>query len=375
MLELTQHQKNRLNKRWIRRFDEFKDVNLPDLPNIPGMVSTNEMAYLYWLVSETYTGSGKIVELGSWLGKSTVAIASGLESSGIEEIVYTFDKYEWHNSFDSKSNLGLKHGSDFKHLFDANVKGFVQYINSTKTNLRDIVWENGSVEILFLDAPKRIKDMKSTFIEFGPWLIPNVSIIVLQDFGRFPSFEIAAFISFFQDSLELMHVVERSSTVSFKVKDNYYFNQEKLQGFEFNNFSVSEVVQNWNNLLSKLPINTKERLEPGISMLLYDLGQEQEALEIIRKNKAKWGMHKKWEQLIDTIFYERYKILYYELGIMRPKIYIIRSLFNINKRTVLLLNFEKAFKNKYKKIKKEIKQIYKPIKKKAKLFYKAVTEF
>jgi hypothetical protein len=353
MLELTQYQKNRLNKRWVSRFDQFKDVIVPDLPSIPGMISKNEMAYLYWLVSETYTGSGKIVELGSWLGKSTVAIACGLESSGIKEIVYTFDKYEWHGSFDSKSSLGLKHGSDFKHLFDANVQYYDEYIKSSKTNLRDIVWGNGSVEILFLDAPKRIKDIKSTFIEFGPWLIPNVSIIVLQDFGRFPSFEIAAFISFFQNNLDLIHAVERSSTVSFKVKDNNYFNYEKLQDFEFKNFSVNEVLQNWNNLLSKLPINTKERLEPGISMLLYDLGEEEKALEIIRKNKAKWGLHKQWGQLIDTIFYERYKILYDELGIRRPRLYILKSLFNLNKRTVLILKLKKQIKkilNRYLKL-------------------------
>jgi len=139
MLELTQHQKNRLNKTWICRFDEFTDVNLPDLPNIPGMVSRNEMAYLFWLVSETYTGSGKIVELGSWLGKSTVALASGLKKTGIAETVSSYDKFEWLSGFDSKTNLVLKLGSDFKHIFDANVQNYDEYIESNKTNLCDIV--------------------------------------------------------------------------------------------------------------------------------------------------------------------------------------------------------------------------------------------
>jgi len=240
------------------------------------------------------------------------------------------------------------------------------------------------VEILFLDAPKRIKDIKSTFIEFGPWLIPNVSIIVLQDFAHFPSFEIAIFISFFQDSLELIHAVDGDSTVSFKVKDNNNFNHENLQDFEFKNFTTNELIQKWNNLLSILPINSKELLEPGISMLLHDLGEKEKALEQIKENKFKWRRHEKFGRLVDSTIYERYRILFDGLGIKRSKLFVVRSLFNANKRTVLLLNLEKMFSEKYKQIRKKYKRIrkeyknnkekfkliYKPIRKKAKSFYK-----
>ena len=44
-------------------------------------------------------------------------------------------------------------------------KDYDKYIKSTKSNISDIKWNNGHVEILFLDAPKRLKDIKSTFIE------------------------------------------------------------------------------------------------------------------------------------------------------------------------------------------------------------------
>src|SRR5437764_1732959 len=43
-----------------------------------GMTSMAEQAYCEWYASQLYTGKGKIVELGSWLGALTLAIAAGL---------------------------------------------------------------------------------------------------------------------------------------------------------------------------------------------------------------------------------------------------------------------------------------------------------
>ena len=73
----------RLQTRLIKRVDKFVDVKLPNLPEIPCMITKAEKRYLYWLIAETYTGSGAIVELGPWLGASTTHLAVGLKASKI----------------------------------------------------------------------------------------------------------------------------------------------------------------------------------------------------------------------------------------------------------------------------------------------------
>src|SRR5439155_16209513 len=47
-----------------------------------GMTSMAEQAYCEWYASHLYTGKGKIVELGAWLGALTIALATGLWRNG-----------------------------------------------------------------------------------------------------------------------------------------------------------------------------------------------------------------------------------------------------------------------------------------------------
>ena len=79
-------------------------MKLPILPEVPGQISSGESRYLYWLISEGYTGSGAIVELGTWLGKSTIHLAAGLRDSGYKGTLFSYDNFIWGGSIDNKKS-------------------------------------------------------------------------------------------------------------------------------------------------------------------------------------------------------------------------------------------------------------------------------
>ncbi len=93
--KLTDAQRTRLAERSVARQGAFRDVELPELPEIPGMSSVAEGRYLYWLTSRGYTGCGAVVEIGPWLGRSTVHLAAGLRDSGHHDVLHTFDRFVW----------------------------------------------------------------------------------------------------------------------------------------------------------------------------------------------------------------------------------------------------------------------------------------
>src|SRR6185369_14134011 len=85
----------RLAERQRPRFSDFSDVKLPSLPDVPGMISEAEGRYLYWLTSQTYTGRGTVVEVGTWLGRSTIHLAAGLRDAGHPDALHCFDQFLW----------------------------------------------------------------------------------------------------------------------------------------------------------------------------------------------------------------------------------------------------------------------------------------
>jgi len=55
---------------------------LPPLPRVPTMLTPEERLYLHWLGAVVWSGRGCVVEIGPWLGGSTVCLAAGMRASG-----------------------------------------------------------------------------------------------------------------------------------------------------------------------------------------------------------------------------------------------------------------------------------------------------
>lgn len=246
------------------------------------MTSAAESRYLYWLASTQLTGAGRLVEVGSWLGRSTVHLAAGLDRAGHHETLHCFDGFTWAPSDPGKSDLPLKPGDNFQEYFEANVSAYSHFVVPHRTRIADITWADGPVEVLFLDAPKKLREITRCLEVFGPSLIAGRSIIAIQDYQYFPAYALAACFHVLRDHVELIHVVFGGSTVAFRVTKPIDLAREKPAAWNIAAWSAEEIEGNWTRILAALPDQARDRLEPAKALHLYDNGAKRVSIDAMR---------------------------------------------------------------------------------------------
>ena len=293
---------------------DFSDVMLPELPAVPGMTSPAECRYLYWLAASQLTGAGRLVEIGTWLGRSTLHIATGLSRSGHDQHLDCFDGYTWGRSDGRVADLPLKPGDSFQKYFEANISRFSHLVTPHRTRIADIAWSGGPVELLFLDAPKKHSAITRCLEVFGPSLVAGRSIVAMQDYLFFPAYALAVSTYTLRDHLEPIHVVIDGSTVGFRVTKPIDFSTGKPPGWNFRKWTATEVNAAWDAILAPLPGKARERLEPGRSLHLYDVGAKSAAIEAFRALPMTPFQCERIAHLAKTHHYLGYPELYSSIG-------------------------------------------------------------
>jgi hypothetical protein len=166
----------------------------PKKYDIPGMITGEEVCY-YNYIPNFYTGWGEIIELGPWLGHSTMHLAKTFSKnpSFSGKKIHVFDDFVWR----SKWMNGLYHGSDqpnnyedFRFIFErfvAEVKDhleihqgkFVNYDGNEKLPM--INWEDKPIEMIIVDCGRTIEANSAWFNIFSKNFVANKTIIVMQD--------------------------------------------------------------------------------------------------------------------------------------------------------------------------------------------------
>lgn len=270
------------NRKVTLLVSDFADVELPPLPDVPGMTSVAECRYLFWLASSQLVAVGDLVEVGSWLGRSALHLAADIKHSGLPAKLHCFDGFTWAPSDSNNSDLPLKPGDSFLPYFQQNVASYRDLVSSHRNRIADITWPGDPIEVLLLDAPKKLKEITRCLEVFGPSLVPGKSIIAIQDYQYFPAYALAACMYALRDSLELRHVVLEGSTVAFQVTRPIDLQQERPVLWELFSWSPSQIHAAWDSILESLPPQARDRIEPGRALHLYDSGAKGEAKRVMK---------------------------------------------------------------------------------------------
>lgn len=151
-----------------------------------GMTSMAEQAYCEWYASRLYSGKGKIVELGAWLGALTISLATGLRRSGRRfgsDALHSYDVFSWHHSFEvavRETSLegAYEEGTDFYPLYLQTIASVRGLVTPHKSDLVTEQWLGDPIEFLLIDAMKYEALVQNIQGSFLPSLLPGTSILM-----------------------------------------------------------------------------------------------------------------------------------------------------------------------------------------------------
>lgn len=158
---------------------------------IPGMVSSDEMAFFGESAARYFGGGGAIVDLGCWLGSTSIALAQGILSHGSKadngnEKVFGIDMFQWEAWMPAHIPYCLyEPGDSFlpeaRRVVHEHGGGRVELIQA---DLGFYEWSGGPIKILLVDAMKNENLAIQIPRNFFSSLIPG-SLLIHQDFKHY----------------------------------------------------------------------------------------------------------------------------------------------------------------------------------------------
>lgn len=220
----------------------WRRAALPPLPEVPTMLSPEERRYLYWLGNEVWSGRGCVVEIGSWLGGSTVCLAAGMRASGHPAAgrLRVFDNFIWREFMTARAPLPLAPGDSFQADFLRYTEPFAAEIAAEARALPDeAIADDGEaaakrfaeehevaafdgavpepVEVLFVDGAKSWRGRRHLLSTLGGSLLPDTALLVCQDFKYWATYWVPILVMLLADRLEPVHDVTSATTLSFRL--------------------------------------------------------------------------------------------------------------------------------------------------------------
>jgi hypothetical protein len=190
---------------------------------IPGMVSPAEMAFFRESAARYVGKEGAIVDLGCWLGSTSVALAQGLQSHGPQasnrkERILGFDRFVWEEWMPAHLPFGLYHpGESFlpearRVVRDHGGDG----VELIQADLTLYEWRDGPIKILLVDAMKNESIASQITASFYPSLVTG-GLLIHQDFKHYYTSWIHVIQYRLRQYFRFDGIVPGSGTVAFEV--------------------------------------------------------------------------------------------------------------------------------------------------------------
>ena len=171
------------------RFKHWRELRALKKQKQFGMTSLGEQHWLRTYAARRYRGDGAIVDLGCFLGATTIALAQGLDLNpkAKRKRIDAYDLFVWGEGFETwakgrEMEGVLTAGASFLPEFLKRTEPWRDYIVVHQEDLSQTRWENGPIEFLFVDAMKNPATANAIASTFFPDLIAGRSYLAHQDF-------------------------------------------------------------------------------------------------------------------------------------------------------------------------------------------------
>jgi hypothetical protein len=170
--------------RYIRHGRLTWDRTLPSSVISAAMTTKEEQALFTKSVKDVAGLKGEIIDLGCWLGSTTISLASGLRELNDHGKVYAFDRFTWEPWMDLYSSehwCDYLPGESFLPETRRRMGDLKPWVILVCADLTTYHWEGGAVRLLLVDAMKSWRLTTVIGREFYAALIKD-AIVLHQDY-------------------------------------------------------------------------------------------------------------------------------------------------------------------------------------------------
>jgi hypothetical protein len=146
------------------------------------MLAQPEKRMLYWATRHAFEAEGLILDQGAFLGGSAMCFAAALRERGFASpLIHSYDLFRL-GPFEREAFFADGGPDETRPLYEANLQGFHDLICVHEGDILLEGWAGAAIEILFVDVAKSSEIWDHLVRTFFPSLIPNRSLLVLQDY-------------------------------------------------------------------------------------------------------------------------------------------------------------------------------------------------
>jgi hypothetical protein len=214
-------------QKWLKKLPRrYKKYRQP--PGLWSMTIPRELAFCESYARECFSGAGRMVDLGCWLGATTFSLARGLTRNPRAQNnrhIDALDLFIWTTAMDAVAEkIGMppkyRTGESFYEEVRKLIEPYKEIVRLHQEDLLEYEPAPEPVEFLFIDAFKTWPLAQKVVREFFPLLISDVSIVVQQDFIFHHPIAATSHLVMWRlrDHFQWLHQIPRSGSVVFLCK-------------------------------------------------------------------------------------------------------------------------------------------------------------
>ena len=254
-----------------------------------GMISANERRLYADCSSQLCNVDGEIVDLGCWMGATSLALAEGIrrttgKGASLHQKILAYDRFVWESWMDRfLPHLYCDYlpGESFLPEARRRLREYSGYINLIEADLINYKWQGGAIKLLLVDAMKSWELAQAITRGFFPSLSKG-SILIHQDFKHFYTSWIHILHYRLRDYFHLFNRAPKSGTVAFTTV-RHIPEAVAIGATKFEQVQVEEVTQAFNYSLNLA--GECEMVNVAASHVMYyiHINQKQKAAEIFQQ--------------------------------------------------------------------------------------------
>jgi hypothetical protein len=260
-------------------------------------MTTPQERRAYYDLALELAAKGEIVELGTWLGASTVFLAAGVRDSSAGARVHSYDRFVWQAIHEYKAGVPLT-----RSMIDQVRVNLGPLYSRVKLHAGEILAQrwSGEIGLLVADGPKRVHEIVPTLKEFGRHVVAG-GCMAWQDFAYFPAYDIPACLDRLEQAgrIEFVDSVFPGTTAIFRVVKPLTAADVDPGQFALKRWTPDEIVATWERWRDRLAEGMRPRWMCGAAMFLCDRGATDRGVRLFRSLLAEHrpAIAPKWEYL------------------------------------------------------------------------------